>query len=80
MFLKLTCPHEEFEAVLASYEAYGFVLRERVRSGDQVDLVLSAPSIDLLSQGVYGDTKGYLEFEDGTVSPLYVRRDRSFDD
>lgn len=28
----------------------------------------------------YNDAHGYLEFEDGTVSRHYVRRDRRFDD
>lgn len=74
MFLKLTCPYEVQDDTVTYYETQGYALRERTRIGDSVELVFSANSVDTLSRGVRGQAQGFLEFEDGTVSPLYVRR------
>lgn len=74
MYLKVQCYRKEVEEVIGLYEQNGFSLRNKMLNGDEATLYFDAPSTEVLASGVYGDSKGFIEFQDGTISPLYVRR------
>lgn len=82
MLLKVSCDKHEVEAYEDYYASNGFQLVQREYENDIAILHFRGVSASHSAEFV-GSAPGasaFLEFADGSVSPLYVRRTHSFDD
>ena len=81
MHITISVYPTEKNNVVEHYESLGMRLEKTIKvSRDHLDLVFSCDK-NLGSQILVHDTsaRGSIEFEDGTSSPLYVRRGPSLD-
>ena len=81
MLIKITCGTQEVTSTVEAYSEQGFVLEKKTSLGLEADLWFTCPDSYSGYQAIsdYG-AQGFLEFRDGTLSPLYVRRSHNFDD
>jgi hypothetical protein len=77
MLLKITCSPNEVTAAKDYYESSGleFTAKQTI-SRDEVTLTFRVPEKDRAA-GLVGDL--FLEFEDGSTSPMYIRKDRNLE-
>ena len=68
---------EHFQDILTEYVAEGFEYVSSRPSDDKSLLVLLLRG-DIHNASQYQSDKSYLEFDDGTRSPLYIKRNRNF--
>jgi hypothetical protein len=77
MKIVLEVPPANAEAIIDSYEREGFSLHKRTTvDRDTTILELIGPTKEIPDK----NAKMYLEFLDGTISPLYIRRNILDDD
>lgn len=70
---------EDISSVIYFYQEEGleFIGKTNLRNG-KVLLKFEGEREDISYQTQIEDQKGFIEFEDGTQSPLYIRRERNF--
>lgn len=80
MLLKVTCASVDIERYIEYYETNGFELVQKTHENGEVDLLFRGVSSSHSANYVPTDpsAKAYLEFSDGSVSPLHIRRERNF--
>ncbi len=82
MLLRVSCAKELVEQYEEYYYSNGFLLLSKEYQGDEAQLVFKAISSSHSAEFLASDTsaRAFLEFSDGSTSPLYIRRTHSFDD
>lgn len=82
MLLRVNCAKTDIEQYEDYYTSNGFYLVDKMYEGDIVELTFKAVSSAHSAVFLATDpsARAFLEFSDGTTSPLYVRRTHSFDD
>lgn len=81
MLVKISCSRDEVPTITEFYAEQGFTLQKKLSLGNEVDLWFScADSYEGYRAISDFGAQGFLEFQDGSVSPLYVRRSPNFDD
>ena len=79
MLVKMTCPSDKVREYVEYGEAQGlFFEREIVHNREEVELIFSTSDKELASEFVLSGADSFLEFEDGTTAPMYVRMPRDF--
>jgi hypothetical protein len=82
MQVKVTCHTSQLESYLEHYEASGFYLLGKNIEGDEATLTFQGQSTAHAAEASYWDSsaQAFIEFSDGSSSPLYVRRSRWMED
>jgi hypothetical protein len=82
MQVKVACHITQTESYIEHYEASGFQLINKNTVGEEVSLTFQGQSTAHVAEASYWDTsaQAFIEFSDGTTSPLYVRRSRWMED
>ena len=82
MQVKVACHITQTDAYIEHYEASGFQLLNKQVLGEEVSLTFQGHSPAHAAEASYWDTsaQAFIEFSDGTTSPLYVRRSRWMED
>lgn len=82
MQVKVSCFLTQIEAYIDHYESSGFQLVHKDIGSDSAILTFQGYSTAHAAEASYwdGNAQAYIEFSDGTTSPLYVRRSRWMDD
>jgi hypothetical protein len=83
MQVRISCHHSQIEDYTSNYEASGFrLISKEVVNSEQVILFFQGSSTSHAAEAAYWDqnAQAYIQFEDGVVSPLYVRRSRWMED
>jgi hypothetical protein len=78
--IEIAVSKEHFQEILAEYAAEGFdYVSARPSENDSESLVvLFRGDIHNVSHYSSENNKSYLEFGDGSLSPLYIKRNRDF--
>lgn len=75
--IEITVSKEHFQDTISEYAAEGFdYVSSKTSEDNNILIVLLRGDIHTASQ--YQNNKSYLEFEDGSLSPLYIKRNRDF--
>jgi hypothetical protein len=82
MQVKITCHTSQLESYIEHYEASGFSLLGKSIEGEDAILTFQGQSTAHAAEASYWDSsaQAFIEFQDGTTSPLYVRRSRWMED
>lgn len=82
MLLKVTCDTNQINNYIEYYESYGFTLLSRDFDVTTVELTFQGHSAAHSASFLPTDpsARAFLSFSDGTLSPLYVRRQHDVDD
>ncbi len=82
MQVKVACHISQVEAYIEHYEASGFQLLGKMVTGDEATLTFQGYSTAHAAEASYWDSsaQAFIQFQDGTTSPLYVRRSRWMED
>lgn len=82
MQLKVSCHTTQIESYVDHYESTGFQLLHKDIDADVATLTFQGYSAAHAAEASFWDSgsQAFLEFSDGTTSPLYVRRSRWMDD
>ncbi len=83
MLVKLQCYTNQIEAFEEYYNSMGLTLVDKLfEDSEIVTLTFKGDRVTTVAQVAYNDpgAKAYLEFSDGSLSPLYVRRQNWLDD
>jgi hypothetical protein len=75
--IEITVSKDHFQDIVSEYAAEGFDYVSSRPSDDKNMLVVLLRG-DIHNASQYQSDKSYLEFEDGTRSPLYIKRNRDF--
>jgi len=81
--LKATCMRINYNEVVAEYEEMGFTLvsshvtPEQAKWGE-ITLTFQGEREDVAELSDEEGHHSFLEFDDGTTSPLYIKRERNF--
>jgi hypothetical protein len=79
MLIKMSCSSQEVTDYVRYYEEQGLeFVNKFVHSKEQVELTFRTSGKELATSLAQEDAQLFLEFEDGTQSPLYVRKQRDF--
>jgi hypothetical protein len=77
MLVKITCNPKDVQATLEYYEAQDLHLIERrVLNREATELIFETSGKERAFTGDNVET--FLEFQDGSVSPLHIRKDRDW--
>jgi hypothetical protein len=76
--IEISVSKEHFQDTISEYAAEGldFISSRPSETDSNLLIVLLRGDIDNASR--YQSDKSYLEFEDGSRSPLYIKRNRDF--
>lgn len=82
MQVKVACHISQTESYIEHYEATGFQLLSKYIVGEEASLTFLGRSTAHAAEASYWDTdaQAFIEFSDGTTSPLYIRRSRWMED
>ena len=82
MQVRVACHVTQTDSYVEHYESLGFQLLGKQVFGEEVTLIFQGQSTAHAAEASYWDTgaQAFIEFSDGTTSPLYVRRSRWMDD
>jgi hypothetical protein len=75
--IEISVSKEHFQDIVSEYNAEGFEYVSSRPSDDKNMLILLLRG-DIHKASQYQSDKSYLEFGDGTQSPLYIKRNRNF--
>jgi hypothetical protein len=75
--IEISVSKEHFQDIVSEYTAEGFEYVSSRPSDDRNILVVLLRG-DIHNASQYQSDKSYLEFSDGTQSPLYIKRNRNF--
>ena len=85
MLMSITLPLSDEgnkKKIIDQYEELGYTYSHE--SYDNTSMILSfrgpLPKLDVAAQLEDERITTFLEFQDGTLSPLFIRKERSFDD
>lgn len=77
--IEIAVSKDHFQDTITAYAAEGFeYISDKPTEDRNTLLVMFRGDIHNLSQYSNQNNKSYLEFEDGTRSPLYIKRNRDF--
>jgi hypothetical protein len=77
--IEISVSKDHFQDTITAYAAEGFeYISDKATEDRNTLLVLFRGDIHALSQYSNENNKSYLEFDDGTRSPLYIKRNRDF--
>jgi hypothetical protein len=82
MQVKVVCHISQIESYTDHYESSGFVLLEKFVEAEQATLLFKGYSTSQAAEEASWDVnaQAFIEFSDGSQSPLYVRKQRWLDD
>lgn len=82
MLVRVTCHITQIESYVDHYESNGFSLLDKHIDQEEASLTFQGRSSAQVAEASFWDSsaQAYLQFQDGTTSPLYVRRSRWMDD
>jgi hypothetical protein len=79
MLVKMSCSYSEIKQYLEYAESEGLTLLEKQSlDKENVMLIFTSSETEVVTNFANMGAETFLEFQDGSVSPLYVRRDRDF--
>ena len=79
MLVKMTCSRQEVNEYVEYGESQGLQLNTKsVIDKDQVELIFSTSGKEAAIDFVERGAEAFLEFQDGSTSPLYIRQSRDF--
>ena len=75
----MSCSYSEIKQYLEYAESEGLTLLEKQSLyKENVMLIFTSSETEVVTNFANMGAETFLEFQDGSVSPLYVRRDRDF--
>ena len=83
MLVRVSCHPTQIEEYENYYNSMGlYLLDKQVLDQDNITLVFKGERVESVATAAYYDSsaQAFLEFSDGTTSPLYVRRSHWLDD
>jgi hypothetical protein len=82
MQVRVACHISQIDSYVDYYESNGFELLNKHHEQEEVTLVFKGSSAAHVAEAASWDNnaQAFLEFSDGTQSPLYVRKQRWLDD
>jgi hypothetical protein len=82
MQVRVSCHTSQLESYVEYYESSGFSLLQKSIEGEDVILIFQGQSTAHVAEASYWDSsaQAFIQFQDGTTSPLYVRRSRWMED
>jgi hypothetical protein len=79
MLVKMTCHPTEVYDTIEYAESQGLQLHNKTKiSRECVELLFSTDGKEVAAQLSEFGAETYLQFEDGSISPLHIRRNRDF--
>lgn len=79
MLVKMTCASNQVYETIEYAESQGLQLQQKIKlDKETVELLFTTNGKEAAVQFSDYGAEAFLQFEDGTTSPLYVRRDRDF--
>jgi len=77
-YLEITAHQDEIDFLITKYTSNGLHLVDERKQSDGLITLVFEGNRDAIAEHYTSGDKAFLEFEDGTVSPLYIKRERNF--